>query len=56
MEDVVRVKIERGRKKLIRRYEGYLGIREDTGDPVEEYKEHGGQTRQEIRPRQGANK
>jgi hypothetical protein len=39
MEDVIGVKIERGRKKLIRRYEGYLGIREDTGDPVEEDKE-----------------
>jgi hypothetical protein len=42
-EDKIEEKISReiygGKEKLIRRYEGYLGIREDPGDsPVRAYR------------------
>ena len=39
IEEKISRKIYEGKEKLIRRYEGYLGIREDTGDkPVKVYR------------------
>ena len=39
MDEAINRKIKRGERKLIKRYEGYLAIREEMNDPVEEYKD-----------------
>jgi hypothetical protein len=39
MEEAINREIERGERKLIKRYEGYLEIREEVNDPIEEYKD-----------------